>query len=120
MLKYAIIEVDEVIRLKKGETLNQDNLVSYEAEQTPINDSLSDDFEHIYDTIEDAREAFKGYKSNGRVDKHGNTYSVNVISYQITEVEVESGNILEWGNVWDITPFAVEIDNDGKVSEYWG
>jgi hypothetical protein len=120
MKKYAIIEVDEVIHLKKGETLNQDNLPSYDAEQTPTNDSLSDDLANLFDTIDDAREIFKTFKSNGRVDKHNKTYSVNVISYQLTEVNVEDGTIIDWGDVWDITPFTVEIDSDGNVNENWG
>ena len=122
MKKYSIVEVSENIHMISGEVLNQDNLIQTEMEQTAINGSTSEDI--IFDTLEDAQEAIKNYHSKGRVDMarkgKGRYWEVSITTYQLTEINVnDDGEILDWGDVLEITPFRIEIDPDGKVSKQW-
>lgn len=122
MKKYSIIEVSENLHMISGETLSPDNLIQTEMEQTAINGSTSDDI--IFGTLEDAQEAMKNYHSKGRVDMarkgKGRYWEVSITTYQLTEINVnDDDEILDWGDVWEITPFLISIDEDGRVETRW-
>lgn len=124
MKTYGIIEVVESLKMNAGETLSESNLVQEELLQTAMNESLQDD-EPRFDSLDKAREELKKYHASGRVDmvkvgKH-RYWEVALTTYQVTELFVDdAGDIMDWGDVWDITPFRVEIDDDGKVDASWG
>jgi hypothetical protein len=124
MKKYAIIKVVEGLKINAGETLSDDNIIAEEMAQTAMNESTKDN-DPMFDTLEEAKEALKAYKASGRVDivKVGKRryWECYLTTYQLTEVNLDDdGEITEWGDIWDITPFEISIDNMGNVTEKWG
>ena len=98
-MKYAVIEVTEKINLADGEKLSSDNLLEFEFNQNPPNESTEDDIK-MYETVEEAERALDKCSASYISDKDG----VLLTTYQIAEL---SDNGLEWGNIIKITPFEI-------------
>lgn len=124
MKNYAVIEVVESLKMNAGEVLSNENLAKEEMAQTPMNESTRDN-DPIFDTLPEAVEELKKHKSSGRVDmvevgKH-RYWECAITTYQVIEVYLNDDNeIMDWGDVWEITPFKISIDKYGHVKAVFG